>query len=196
MDTPRLKTHLFRVHLDSAQPPCPFPPDSMLYLLALIGEFRYFEHWAPFLGGLGWNGVVDYWSCLGYMAHLELPLTISEWLARGIHKPVLKSTLNFRFQKCATHRVVSGVCWCIFSFCSVLRSSVGLEPSQKSTTKRKQPPFLFPVNEQWVSQQKSMGFTKCQIKQRQKVYFTTILDLKYQWTPLTHAHCTFLKNKR
>ena len=27
----------------------------------------------------------------------------------GIHKPVLKTTLNFRFQKRATHRVVSGV---------------------------------------------------------------------------------------
>ena len=32
----------------------------------------------------------------------------------GFHKPVLKTTLNpiVRFQKCATHRVVSGVRWC------------------------------------------------------------------------------------
>ena len=34
------------------------------------------------------------------------PLPASEWLARGIHKPVLKSTLNVLFQKCATHQVV------------------------------------------------------------------------------------------
>ena len=50
-----------------------------------------------------------YRSRLWYLAHLESPLPASEWLAMGIHKPVLKTTLNVRFQKCATHRVVSGV---------------------------------------------------------------------------------------
>ena len=49
----------------------------------------------------------DYWSCHGYLAHFA-PAT-SEWQALGIHKPVLKTTLNICFQKCATHRVVSGV---------------------------------------------------------------------------------------
>ena len=37
------------------------------------------------------------------------PLPASEWLSMGIHKPVLKTTLNVRFRKCATRRVVSGV---------------------------------------------------------------------------------------
>ena len=45
----------------------------------------------------------------------------------GIHKPVLKTTLNVQFHKCATHRVISGVRWCsksstvvTYSFCRVL----------------------------------------------------------------------------
>ena len=38
-----------------------------------------------------------------------MPLPPSEWLSIGIHKPVLKTTLNVLFQKCASHRVVSGV---------------------------------------------------------------------------------------
>ena len=45
----------------------------------------------------------------GHLAHLESPLPASEWLAMGIHKPVLKTTLNVCFQECATHREVGGV---------------------------------------------------------------------------------------
>ena len=44
-----------------------------------------------------------------YLAHFESPLPASQWLAMGIHKTVLQTTLNVRFQKCATHQVVSGV---------------------------------------------------------------------------------------
>ena len=75
----------------------------------------------------GWHWNLDHWPCLGYLAHLESPLHGSSWLAMGIHKPVLKTTLNVPFQKCATHRVLSGVCWCSkssiivkYSFCRFL----------------------------------------------------------------------------
>ena len=47
---------------------------------------------------------------IGPVSGFDSPLPASEWLALGIHKPVLKTTLNVRFQKCATHRVVNGVC--------------------------------------------------------------------------------------
>ena len=82
-------------------------------LRQIIGQFWYFVHWAPFLV-LGWNRVVDtemtfdsidYWSCLGYLAHFKSPLPASEWLATGMAKPVIKTTLNVRFEKCAIHRV-------------------------------------------------------------------------------------------
>ena len=66
--------------------------------LLVKGNFRYLAHWAPFLGCLGWNcgwhKNVYYWSCLGYLAHLEPTLPASEWRAMGIHKPVPKTTLN------------------------------------------------------------------------------------------------------
>jgi len=51
--------------------------------------------------------------CLDFLTPLESPLTASEWLSTtGMHKRVLKTTLNVRFQNCATHRVVSSVRWC------------------------------------------------------------------------------------
>ena len=46
---------------------------------------------------------------IGPVSGFDSPLPASEWLALGIHKPALKTTRNVRFQKCATHRVVSGV---------------------------------------------------------------------------------------
>ena len=54
---------------------------------------------------------VHYWSCLRYLAHFESSLPAWEWLATSMHKPLLKTTLNICFLKCATHRVVSGVRW-------------------------------------------------------------------------------------
>ena len=102
-----------------------------LKALWLKGQFWHFEHWAPFLVCLGWDSGwhrnVDYWSGLGYSANLESPLHASEWLAMGIHKDSLKTTLNFRFLKCATHWVESGARWCSkssilakYSFCRIL----------------------------------------------------------------------------
>ena len=60
-------------------------------------------------------------------------------------------------------------------------STIGLEPSQQTTTGRKQHPF--PV--QWIY--------KIANKTGQKLYFATILDLEHQQTPLTTVSCTFLK---
>ena len=75
------------------------------------GQFRYFEHWAPFLVCLGWNR-----PGLGYLAHFKSPLTASEWLVWAF--------TNLSLVKCATQRVVSGVHWCSkssvvakYSFC-------------------------------------------------------------------------------
>ena len=50
---------------------------------------------------------IDNGSCLDFLTILESPLTTSEWQSMG--ENVLKTTLNVRFQNCATHRVVSGV---------------------------------------------------------------------------------------
>ena len=45
---------------------------SFIIYCSLKEQFRYFENWAPFLGYLGWNRVVDThfddWSCLGSLA--------------------------------------------------------------------------------------------------------------------------------
>jgi len=40
---------------------------------------------------------------------LESPVTALDRLSMGMHKHVLKTTLNIHFQNCATHRVVGGV---------------------------------------------------------------------------------------
>jgi len=46
--------------------------------------------------------------CLDFLTPLESPLTASKWLSTtGMHKRVLKTTLNVRFQNCATHQVVT-----------------------------------------------------------------------------------------
>ena len=91
------------------------------------GQFRYFKHWAPFLVCLGWNRRlapnVDDWSCLGYLAHLESPLPTSEWLATGIHKLILKTTLDVRFQKC----VMCLSCF-IWHFVYPIETETGQEP--------------------------------------------------------------------
>ena len=62
----------------------------------------------------------------------------------GIHKPVLKTTLNICFQKCATHRVVSGVCGCSKSsivakyiFCCVLFGMLYIPWKRKPDQNRK-----------------------------------------------------------
>ena len=86
-----------------------------------------------------------------------------------------KTALNICFQKCATHRVVSGVSWCSkssivakYSFCCILMSgcslftrfsvsTVGLDPSEQTTTGCKQPPFRFRSGFRYNR------FTKCQI---------------------------------
>ena len=140
----------------------------------------------------------DYWSCFGYLVHFKPPLPDSEWLAMGIHQPVLKTTLNVCFQKCTIHRVVSSVrseiqflsCFIwhfvnpiepetemgLFMFgCSLFArfsvSTVGLEPSEKTTTS---PSFRFrsTCNEssninQWIY--------KMPNKRRQKLYFAPTL---------------------
>ena len=51
----------------------------------------------------------DNGSCRDFLTILELPMTALEWESMAMHKHVLKTTLNVRFQNCATHRVVSGV---------------------------------------------------------------------------------------
>jgi len=51
-------------------------------------------------------------SCLDFLTFLESPVTALDWVSMGMHKHVLKTTLNAHFQNCATHRVVGGVCWC------------------------------------------------------------------------------------
>ena len=48
-------------------------------------------------------------SCRDFLTILELPVTALEWESMAMHKHVLKTILNIRFQNCATHRVVSGV---------------------------------------------------------------------------------------
>jgi len=53
----------------------------------------------------------DNGSCLDFLTILESPVTALDWLSMGMHKHVLKTTLNVHFQNCATHRVVGGVRW-------------------------------------------------------------------------------------
>ena len=71
----------------------------------LKGQFRYFEHWAPFLVCLGWNRVVDTEMLnIGPLSGIWFILNrpCSQWLAMCIHKPVLKTPVNVCFQNCET----------------------------------------------------------------------------------------------
>ena len=76
------------------------------------GHFWYFAYGASFVGCLGWNRVVDIdMLTIGPASCILLisPLSASEWLVTGMHKPVLKTTLNVCFQKYVTQ-------WCSLMF--------------------------------------------------------------------------------
>ena len=60
-------------------------------------------------------------------------------------------------------------------------STVGLKPSEKTTTCPSFP-FRSTCNE---SSNRNQWIYKMPNKTRQKLYFSTILDLEHQWTPLT-----------
>ena len=115
--------------------------------MQLKSQFWYFEHWAPFLVCLGWNRMVDTEILTIGPGSFQITPACFRMAWKGMNKPVLKTTLNV--QRCATHWVVSGVCWCSKS--SIV-AKYGTKYGTKCGTKYHKYSYIYIYRNQWYLQ--------------------------------------------
>jgi hypothetical protein len=143
----------------------------LIVSLGVKGQFQYFEHWAPFLVCLGWNRVwrrnSEYWSCLKYLAYFKSLMFLIKYRSEIQFLPCFIWYFENEKETGPEPEPVPVLSCSLFAQFSV--STVGLEPSEKTTTP-------------------SVSFTKCRFIKCQIKHDRNCISLRYLIKNINEQH--------